>query len=47
MDVNRKNKKYLVEIDCKSSMVYFLIKDNLQGSIDRADIIGAKKNNTR
>ena len=42
IDLNRTNKKYVVDIDCKSSTVYFLIKDNLKSSIERADIIGAR-----
>lgn len=42
IDLNRENRKYLVEVDCKSSVVYFLIKDNLKASIQRADIIGAR-----
>lgn len=42
IDLNRENRKYLVEVDCKSSDVYFLIKDNLKAAIQRADIIGAR-----
>lgn len=42
IDLNRENRKYLVEIDCKSSDVYFLIKDNLKGAIERANIIKAR-----
>ena len=42
IDLNRTNKKYVVDIDCKSSTVYFLIKDNLKAAIQRADIIGAR-----